>query len=158
MTYQDFITNLKPRQIFVFGSNLSGFHGAGAAGFASFGVTGNRWREFDYASKPNGWQGRWNVKGIGEGLQQGTKGWSYALPTVTHAGAKRSISLRQIAKNIAQLYIVATRNPTWEFLIAFNSQTRTLNGYTMRELAQLFSSPIPNNISFEKGFAILVKN
>lgn len=53
-----FITTLKPNEIFVFGSNLQGFHGGGAAALAyrSFGA----------------------VWGQGEGLQ----GQSYALPTM----------------------------------------------------------------------------
>lgn len=52
------ITSLKPNEIFVFGSNLQGFHGGGAAALAyrSFGA----------------------IWGQGEGLQ----GQSYGLPTM----------------------------------------------------------------------------
>jgi hypothetical protein len=63
-----------------------GFHGSGAAGFASFGESGNVWRKYDYDKKPVGWKGQWNVKGVAEGLQAGTKGRSYALPTVGFPG------------------------------------------------------------------------
>ena len=65
------------------------------------------------------------------------------------------MSLEHIAKNIAQLYIVVIRNPTWNFLIAFNSKSKGLNGYTAREMANLFPFP-PDNIIFEAGFALLV--
>ncbi|MBO7610409.1 MAG: hypothetical protein J6S96_09450 [Muribaculaceae bacterium] len=54
----DFITELKPNEVFVFGSNLGGFHGGGAARIArqKFGA----------------------VWGQGVGLQ----GQSYAIPTM----------------------------------------------------------------------------
>lgn len=58
------ITSLRPNEIFVFGSNLGGFHGGGAAELAyrSFGA----------------------VWGQGEGLQ----GQSYALPTMVQTVAE----------------------------------------------------------------------
>ena len=58
------ITSLRPNEIFVFGSNLGGFHGGGAAALAyrSFGA----------------------VWGQGEGLQ----GQSYALPTMVQIVAE----------------------------------------------------------------------
>ena len=63
MTYNreftsDFITELKPNEIFVFGSNIGGFHGGGAARVAHkrFGA-------------------EW---GVGEGIT----GQCYALPTM----------------------------------------------------------------------------
>lgn len=60
----DRITSLRPNEIFVFGSNLGGFHGGGAAELAyrSFGA----------------------VWGQGEGLQ----GQSYALPTMVQTVAE----------------------------------------------------------------------
>ena len=54
----DFITELKPDEVFVFGSNLAGSHGGGAAYVA--------WRKFGA------------VMGQGVGLQ----GQSYAIPTM----------------------------------------------------------------------------
>ena len=54
----DYITDLKPDEVFVFGSNLAGMHGGGAArvAFRQFGA----------------------VMGCGVGL----RGWSYAIPTM----------------------------------------------------------------------------
>ena len=157
-TYSGVINKLGPRDIFVFGSNLSGFHGAGSAGFASFGVAGNRWREFGYAQKPDGWRGLWNVKGQGEGLQHGTVGWSYALPTVVRAGAKRSRTPEQIVASIAEFYTVAARNPNWRFLVA-QSVRAGLNGYSGQEMASFFrkAGPIPDNVAFEHAFAALIQ-
>lgn len=157
LTYKGFIEKLGAKEIFVFGSNLRGFHGAGSAGFASFGVPGNRWREFGYGRKPNGWRGLWNVKGCAEGLQHGTDGWSYALPTVTRPGVKRSRTADEIIASIEQLYITARANPTWRFLMAFGIGGGH-NGYSPDELAKMFAArPIPKNIIFENKFAKLVE-
>lgn len=156
-TYKGIITKLEQYDIFVFGSNLKGFHGAGSAGYASFGVFGNKWRDFDYASKPNGWRGRWNVKGIGEGLQQGTEGWSYALPTVVKAGLKRSRNVKEIINSISKLYQCALNNSNWRFLVAYSVKP-SLNGYTPIEMAHMFliAGKIPNNIYFNEDFSKLI--
>ena len=159
LTHHNIVEELNPHEIFVFGSNLQGFHGAGAAGFASFGVSGNRWREFRYDTKPDGWKGRWNVKGQAEGLQHGTHGWGYALPTVVRPGARRSLTQAQITSSITTLYKVARRNIDWRFLIAFGL-SRGLNGYSPNEMAEMFISAgsIPPNLSFNPNFAKLLTN
>ena len=41
---KNLITSLKPNEVFVFGSNFSAFHGAGAAGYAQRGDSKNTWR------------------------------------------------------------------------------------------------------------------
>jgi len=157
-TYTGYITKLEPNQVFVFGSNLGGFHGAGSAGFASFGVSGNKWRHFDYAEKLDGWKGKWNVKGIGEGYQEGTEGKSYALPTVRRAGDMQSLNKEQIQQNIQTLYTFAENKPNLEFLIAYrNDGSRLLNGYAIEEMAKMFSfTKIPENIVFEEEFSKLL--
>jgi len=156
-TYDGFITKLEDNHVFVFGSNLQGFHGGGAAGFASFGIAGNNWRNIDYHKWPDGKKGKWNVKGVGKGFQEGTEGKSYALPTVTHAGARRSIPLSEIRKNISELYEFAKANSHLEFFIAYTCANTNLNGYTDEEMASVFSQPnIPLNIIFNKQFHTLV--
>jgi hypothetical protein len=155
-TYKGHITKLEHNQVFVFGSNLSGFHGAGSAGFASFGVAGNHWREFDYDKKPNGWRGKWNVKGVAEGFQKGTEGSSYAIPTVTKAGVKRSRSPEDIQESIRKFYVFALQWPTLEFYVAQENKMG-LNGYTPEEMAKMWGwIKIPDNVYFEEGFAILI--
>jgi hypothetical protein len=150
--YVDFVTNLTIDQVFVFGSNLKGFHGAGSAGYASFNLVGNHWRAFDYANKPNGWKGKWNVKGIGEGFQEGEIGKSYALPTVTNAGCRRSRTPEEIIKSIGSLYEFANIHPFWEFLVAQENKTG-LNGYSAKEMCKMFGAfDIPDNIYFKKEF------
>ena len=159
--YKGIIKNLTIDGIFVFGSNLQGFHGAGSAGYASFGVPGNQWRKFEYNKKPNGWKGRWNVKGIGEGLQEGKNGWSYALPTVTKAGAKRSLSKEQITFNIKNFYKCCLDNSKFKFLVAYsglNPDKVSFNGYSAREMSEMFKQQyIPDNAIFEYNFGKLIK-
>jgi len=158
-TYSGYITELKSNQVFCFGSNLQGFHGAGAAGFASFGVNGNKWRDFDYSNKPNGWKGHWNIKGIGVGFQEGNEGKSYAIPTVKRAGSPMSLDKSEICKNIQDLYSFAKDHPDLEFLIAYCNDGKTLlNGYTIEEMATMFNvATIPENIVFEERFAEIIK-
>lgn len=154
-TYKGLITELQNDEVFVFGSNLDGFHGAGAAGYASYGVAGNHWREFGYDKKPNGWVGRWNVKGVAEGFQQGTHGWSYAIPTIVRVGAKRSLPMLQIESSIKTFYLEASRFHNLKFFIAQGAEDG-LSGYTAKEMADAFlCAPIPDNVFFQEGFAKL---
>lgn len=157
-TYQGHITELQPTQVFTFGSNIQGFHGAGAAGYATFGVPGNVWRRFRYDEWPVGKQGKWNVKGVAEGLQKGTEGLSYAIPTVTRPGAQRSIPIQRIGASVARLYAVARQRPDLEFLVAYSADGPNLNGYSAEEMAGAFAQkPLPQNIVFEEGFAKLIE-
>ena len=156
--YSGKINKLQPNQVFVFGSNLDGFHGGGAAGFASFGVHGNVWRAIGYDSWTDGKKGLLNVKGVAEGFQVGEVGMSYAIPTVTRAGAKRSIPLETIKESVAKLYAYAKECDDLEFLVAYSANGRNLNGYSAEEMAGVFAQDsIPENVVFEEGFAELIE-
>jgi len=158
-TYKGIITKLLPNEVFVFGANKQGFHGAGSAGYASFGESGNVWRKNDYGNNPNGWLGMWNEKGK-VGLQRGREGLSYGLVTVTRAGAKRSISRHEFIRNIQELYACCDTLPQHKFYFAQTSKPG-LNGYDPIELAEFFLSAtdgyFPNNLHFEESFAQLIK-
>jgi len=156
-TYEGRINSLEDNQVFVFGSNLAGFHGGGSAGFASFGIPGNVWRGESYDSKPNGWKGKWNIKGIGVGFQKGHEGMSYAIPTVTRAGLKNSITLGEIKESVKDMYEFAHLRSDLEFLVAYTDDNMNLNGYTSTQMASCFSGKIPFNIVFESGFLDLIK-
>jgi len=166
--YHGNINALKDNEVFVFGSNEDGFHGAGSAGFASFGVSGNKHKEFGYSSKENGWKGKWNVKGIGEGYQEGTSGASYALPTKVKAAGK-SRSKQDIVNSIVKLYEYADKNKDKDFLIAYsiptdNKNKSLLSGFKPKEIADMFAKAIkihgsyPENIVFEDKFFDYVNN
>lgn len=158
-TYNGLIMELNSDQVFVFGSNLDGFHGGGSAGFASFNGSGT-WRQHQYHAQPNGFKGCWNEKGVGEGIQHGNIGSSYALPTVQRAGQPRSRTKEQISGSIQKLYDFAKVYHDIEFLIAYTAEGRNLNGYTNQEMADMFynDGDVPDNIVFESGFNDLVFN
>jgi hypothetical protein len=156
-SYSKYITELKDDEVWVFGSNHQGFHGAGAAAWASFGQSGNVWRNYDYHLKPNGWKGLYNVKGCSEGIQEGRVGKSYAIPTVTKAGAKRSIPKKKIEENIKKFYKFAENNPQWKFYVAQNAE-KGYNGYEVDEMVKMWSvEHPPDNVYFYEPFYILLK-
>lgn len=155
--YTDYITDLKDDEVFVFTSNLDGFSGAGSAGYASFGEFGNVWRKYDYHLKPNGWQGRWNVKGCAEGIQEGRDGKSYAIPSVTKPGAKRSIPKKQLKQNIEKFYHYAYHNPQYKFYVAQDAKPG-YNGYSVEEMVEMWSvRQPPDNVYFYEPFYTLLK-
>lgn len=142
----DKIRRLNDKEIFVFGSNPQGRHGAGAAREAmSFGA----------------------VRFNGRGLQ----GSSYALVTKNlKAGFKEkstgivyekegylSVSDEQIIDNIKELYVCAESMPDHRFYIPYRLECwpnggvkKSLNGHGAIKMLDLFfkAGTIPVNISF----------
>ena len=151
-TYTGLIKELSPNQVFVFGSNLEGLHGKGAAGVAF----GKQQSVAEISKVKDGVKGKWAVKGVGEGLQEGTEGKSYAFPSVVYPGKKRSRTDAEIIESVKRFYDTARNNPNLEFLVAYSTKPG-LAGYTPQELANFFSSqPIPSNVVFEEGFSKLL--
>ena len=135
-TYKGMITSLQDNQIFVFGSNTQGKHGAGAAFTAR------------------------NKFGAKYGQAEGLQGQSYAIITkdLTKDDKKNpSRTKEQIIEQIHKLYEFARQNPNKEFLVAYSGTGKNLNYYSNEEMASMFASEqIPNNIVFEEGFNELV--
>jgi hypothetical protein len=134
-TYAGIITKLEPHQIFVFGSNTQGRHGAGTAldAVTRFGA----------------------INGQARGLQ----GQSYAIVTkdLTHL-KQPSIEKDEIIRQIYMLYSYARMTPSKEFVIAYSGTGKNLNGYTPKQMADMFAAhPIPVNIVFEEKMALLVQ-
>ena len=155
-TYKGFITELKEDEVFVFGANLGGFHGAGSAGFASFGEAGNKWRDYKYDQKPNGWKGFWNVKGVGKGPQVGTEGKSYALPTVRKIGSA-IMPLEEIKGHITELREFMLERPHLKFYVAQDA-VPGLCGHTPQDMADAYSIVKDvDNVYFKEEFAALIK-
>ena len=124
-----FITTLKPNQCIVFGSNPSGFHGAGLAGYAYTGKTGNQYREGNLMLKaPNGTVGKWAVKGVGVGFQRGSEGMSYAIPTVARPGF--AISQELFFKYLCDFAEYSKLNPDIEFLFTEIGKLRCEGGHS----------------------------
>lgn len=150
--YGDKIINLNDDEIFVFGSNPEGRHGAGAAKTA-----------LKFGAK----------YGIGRGLQ----GQTYALITknlkenfiekgtnikYTKEGF-RSVSKEQIEDNIKELYHCANENTDKKFLITYQYNLyangipkKSLNGYDSLEIMEMFiCADIPKNIYFHETYKII---
>ena len=108
------------RNIFVFGANLQGIHGAGAAKIAAT----------QYGA----------VRGIGVG----PTGEAYAIPTKSRPtrGTADTLPLAEIANYVASFLEHAQAHPNDRFLV-----TRIgcgLAGYSDAEVAPLFKDPPPN--------------
>ena len=156
----EIIKDLKSNQVFVFGSNMSGFHGAGASGFACRGVTNYNWRGdkwfVDALKSPKNSEkrkGKWAVVGVAKGYQEGREGSSYAIITIKKPGLKRSVSLKFIESQIIELCKFANKNPNKEFLVTKIGSK--LAGWTIEEIKLLFlncKDIIPNNIILPREY------
>lgn len=73
------------------------------------------------------------------------------------ANGERTVTPKEIIQNIKKLYAVAASNPTKQFKIGYRNKENdiTLNGYTGREMMNMFLSAgvIPNNIVFSEEWA-----
>ena len=111
-------TNLAPNEVFVFGSNLAGRHGAGAArqAFMQFGAK----------------------MGVGEGLT----GRCYAFPTLD--GELRQVPISRIEASRDRLYATCENRPDQRFLLT--KVGCGLAGYTEATMRGLFTQPPANLI------------
>ena len=117
--------SLKDNEIFVFGSNLAGRHGAGAAKLAAdkFGAE----------------------MGIGEGLT----GRCYAFPTKDEY--IQTLPLSSIINSAEKLFEVVKNNSDKKFIIT--AVGCGLAGYTANEIAPIFERFIHfDNVSLPKSF------
>ena len=155
------ITELNNNDVLVFGTNQSGFHGAGSAAFATFGDSSVNYRNTDYSTLPDGTKGKYAVKGVSEGMMHGTHGASYGLPTVSKYNQSTRkfdpLTKDEIISSIKKLYseAVKTENQDKRFLIAYAGSLDAINnnGYTNKEMADMFveAGVIPKNIIFNQN-------
>lgn len=110
------ITEIKPGQIFVFGSNSEGFHRRGAARFA-----------LDHCGA--------NI-GQGKGLQ----GQSYAIVTKKDFRTVKSSTLQEIEIEVLEFIAFAIEHPELIFLVT--KIGTDLAGFTIEEIAPLFKDAI----------------
>ncbi len=125
------ITELKDNEIFVFGSNLIGVHGAGAAKKAI---------EF----------------GAEKGNPIGRQGNTYAIPT-KDAYIKNALSINEIEAYIKTFIDYAKITPEFTYLVT--PIGCGLAGYSPKEIAPLFSEALKvDNIHLPKSFWIELKD
>ena len=110
----NFITELKENEVFVYGSNRKGIPGAGAAKYArdNFGA----------------------VYGIGEGLV----GQSYGIPT--KETPYKTLALAEIAEHVDKFISFAIANRDFTFLVT--GIGCGFAGYKVEQIAPLFKSAL----------------
>jgi hypothetical protein len=131
------IKALGENQVFVFGSNSAGFHGAGSAGLACRGESKNTWRTdpwfLNAMKSPRGSHarvGKWATYGEARGFQCGTDGKSYAIITIVRPGQRRSYPLEKIQEQIKELFEFAEHcHPEWEFISEGAENPSPLGGW-----------------------------
>ena len=129
------VSELAENEVFVFGSNLSGFHGAGSAGFAMRGESRNTWRsdkefcDIAYGHSADK-RGRWAVFGVGRGYQVGKLGRSYAIPTVERPGKQGRVDNKFLLHELVSLCQFARKHPELKFLVVKLGATRDEGGYS----------------------------
>jgi len=109
-------------RIFVFGSNLLGIHGAGAARYAHEDL-GAQWR-------------------VGEGLT----GRAYALPTCLQPGMPLSLRL---SEHVERFLMFAKNNTEMRFFVS--EVGCGLAGFSAKEVAPMFTSA-PDNCDLPVGW------
>lgn len=118
------IVELPKDSVFVFGSNMLGSHGGGAAKYAK------------------------DHFGAEEGVCEGLTGLSWAFPTLNSDMAKRSfIQLRASKEN---LYKYAINWSEWTFLVT--KVGCGIAGFTVEEMRDVFQGPKPGNVTLPKEF------
>lgn len=145
-----FINNIENNQIFCFGSNPEGRHGAGAAKTAmKFGAKYGKGRGLvgnTYALI---------TKNLTAGFIEKETGIQY------NNESYKSVSEFDIKKNIADMYACAEQHPDKEFLLAYSYEMwangnpkKSLNGYTSMEMANMLfdDQNVPDNIVFNESF------
>ena len=127
----DKITKLKKNQVFVFGSNEAGIHGAGAAKLAEekFGA----------------------IRGMGYGLQ----GKSFGIPTKD--AFSRTLPLDKIEFYVYSFLTEVMEYPDTEFLVT--KIGCGLAGYSEDEIANLFKGKfIPENVTLPESFFNIINS
>ena len=127
----DKITKLKKNQVFVFGSNEAGIHGAGAAKLAEekFGA----------------------IRGMGYGLQ----GKSFGIPTKDTF--IRTLPLDKIEFYVYSFLTEAMEYPDTEFLVT--KIGCGLAGYSEDQIANLFKGKfIPENVTLPESFFNIINS
>lgn len=120
---------MSEQPIFVFGSNLAGRHGKGAALWAA--------------------QHRGAIRGQGEGVQ----GASYAIPTKDHR--LKSLPLWRIRQHVAKFVEFAARNPDVQFQLT--PIGCGLAGYAPEQIAPMFRDEhVTPNVLLPEEFARLI--
>lgn len=138
------ITSLKPNEVFVFGSNFSAFHGAGAAGYAQRGDSKNTWRtdktfqealvEYNKRNKNLPYNkekmiGKWSILGS-NGFMEGREGKSYGVITTEKPAVQGIVNDFFLTEQLVKFLTFAIENPNYNFICADFGLNRANGGYS----------------------------
>lgn len=144
-----FITELQKDEVFVFGSNSTGFHGAGAAGFALMGKDHDPWRSNEWFQEalqsPKGSPkhiGKWAILDVAKGHMVGQEGESYGIVTIKKPGLLRSVSLREIYFQLVELFKWAYNHPEKKLIISPLGEN--LAGWSSSDLDKVWNYLLEN--------------
>jgi len=151
--YEGKITQLKDDEMYIFGANDRGLHGAGGAGAAM----DKKRTVAQISAISDGTVEKWAVKGE-TGLMQGNEGESWGIVTVQgKLGGKDETNRMpedEIIEGIKEVYEHLRENPNIKGYVAYSNElnNKSLNGYTGEEMIKLFNlaGPIPPNAIFSK--------
>lgn len=140
------ITSMTGNNIFVYGANPEFRNGLGAAKAAQ-----------EFGAKAYG--GGRGIVGNTFGLitKNLTAGFvEKETGIVYESTGYRSVSPEMISANIDELYQCALDNPEKKFFIAYKNDGRNLNGYTNKDMWDLFTDNkyVPENIRFHESFRV----
>lgn len=121
------VTKLEPNEVFVFGSNLAGIHGAGAAKYA--------------------YSRGWAQYGQGMGMFESRYGRSYAIATKDYD--IKTLDVGNISLQIGLFLRTARLRPELEFLVT--PIGCGLAGFKPEQIMKLFTNGVHSD-SFQKVF------
>ena len=140
------ITSMTGNNIFVYGANPEFRNGLGAAKAAR-----------DFGAKAYG-GGRGIVGNTFGIITKNLKAGFVEKETgiVYESTGYRSVSPEMISANIDELYQCALDNPEKKFFIAYKNDGSNLNGYTNKDIWDLFTNNkyVPENIRFHESFRV----
>lgn len=151
--YGERVAQLGEDEVFVFGSNNQGFHIGGAAGFAMWGQN----KPIIGEAPKVGDKGVYAVFGEGSGMQRGTCGTAYAIPTVDFSAQLGAVKVPavEICRAIRDMYSHARENPGMRYLVAgsFESE-KPISGYSHDEFCAMYAAAgdIPDNVVFSDSY------
>jgi len=119
------IEKLEENEVFVFGSNMAGSHGGGAARYAK------------------------DHFGAEDGVGEGITGQCYAFPTLNTDYSKREI--HELIYSKAKLYHVALEHPEKTFLVT--KVGCGIAGFSLEAMQEVFKVPKPENVVLPKEFS-----
>ena len=80
--------------------------------------------------------GKWAIYGVARGYMEGSEGKSYAIQTIQKPGKKRSTSLQEIQKQLAEMWDFSAAHPELQFILTPIGEGYA--GYSHKEMQEVW--------------------